>query len=70
MYLRSSCTRRLQTGKLGFFTTTASAILTAEAEADDIIHAGYGCVNGEAQPLRGQGTFNLDEKGDLHSENC
>jgi hypothetical protein len=26
-------------------TTTASAILTAEAEADGIIHAGWGCVN-------------------------
>ena len=38
---------RLQTGKLGFLTTTASAFLTAEAEADGIIHAGWGSVNGK-----------------------
>src|SRR5688572_12260378 len=43
---RSSFTRRLLTGKLGGFTNNRlSKFKSAEAEADEIILAGWGCVN-------------------------
>src|SRR3989304_5907760 len=35
-------------GEAGGLQATAPAILTAEAEADDIIHVGWGCVNERA----------------------
>src|SRR4030095_13939159 len=44
VYLRRSYSRRLRTGKLGGVYVTASAIPTAEAEADGIIHVGGGLV--------------------------
>ena len=54
---------RLQTGKLGFLTTTAPAFLTAEAEADGIIHAGWAGVNSAEDAHEAESGFGWERDG-------